>query len=105
MTKSRTELLIEKLEGRRLTDEAKLKRLQAKNRKAQRVKDTRRKILLGSYILTLLKEPKWMQRIYPGFMNYLEKEQDKKLFNQQWLSRLKSQSKDGENQSNPDATE
>ena len=84
MSENTTELHIQKLEERIVKDEAKIRRLRAKNRKLQRAADTRRKILLGSLLMKLMEKPSWLSNVRPALMNYLKREQDKNLFDEQW---------------------
>lgn len=78
-------MMANSLEDRIQKLDAKKKTLQAKLNRQKRTEDTRKKILLGSFLMEHMKHEKidaWVKRELPHF---LSREQDKKLFSE-WLS-------------------
>ena len=88
MSENTIELQIKKLEERRIKDEAKLRRLRARNRKAQRAADTRRKILLGGLLLKMMSTPQVRAKIRAELDKFLTKSADRKLFHERWWNSL-----------------
>lgn len=72
---------IEKLEARKKRLEFELQNVRRLQRKENRKRDTRRKILMGSLVLKLLKENKLDRKfIYAELDEFLTKEMDRRLF-------------------------
>ena len=72
---------IEKLEARKKRLEFELQNVRRLQRKENRKRDTRRKILIGSLALKLLKENKLdSELIYAELDKFLTKEIDRQLF-------------------------
>ena len=72
---------IEKLEARKKRLEFELQNVRRLQRKENRKRDTRRKILIGSLALKLLKENKLdRELIYAELDKFLTKEIDRQLF-------------------------
>ena len=81
MTRLTDEDRLKRLQQRRDQLNAQLAALEARNRQAEKKRDDRRKILLGTLVMTDLPErPElraWLAKRLPGFLNRPE---DKKLF-------------------------
>ena len=92
MTNESLEQRIAKQEERLKQQEERLKQLKAqkqakdarerqKNRKCKKENDTRRKILLGSYLLKKMEDETEKEKILADFRKYLTEDRDRKLFN------------------------
>lgn len=62
----------------------KRRRLDAQRKQRSRKEETRRKILLGSMLLEVMKHPQWMDTIKPMMEEYLTREGDQALFTEEW---------------------
>nr|WP_216938025.1 MULTISPECIES: mobilization protein [unclassified Acinetobacter] len=85
-------LCVSNLDEKIKTHEERLKQLKAqkqdvitrekkKNAEQQRKDDTRRKILLGSYLLQKMENDLNKEKILAGLNQYLTEDRDRKLFN------------------------
>lgn len=88
----RVEMIIENIEQKIAKQEERLKQLKAQKQAAlarekkkisdqQRKDDTRRKILLGSYLLKKMENEENQRKILAELNEYLIDERDRKLFN------------------------
>ena len=66
--------------GITMTNESLEQRI-AKQEEQDRKNDTRRKILLGSYLLKKMEDEAEKQKILAGINEYLTEDRDRKLFN------------------------
>ena len=86
MTKSaeniekKIEAQLEKLKQLKAQKQAALAREKAKQKVQERKNDTRRKILLGSYLLKKMEDEAEKQKTLAGLNEYLTEERDRKLF-------------------------
>ena len=71
----------ERLKQLKAQKQAKDAREKAKQKEQDRKNDTRRKILLGSYLLKKMEDEAEKQKILAGINEYLTEDRDKKLFN------------------------
>ena len=62
----------------------KRRRLDAQRKQRSRKEETRRKILLGSMLLEVMKHPQWRDTIKPMMKGYLTREVDQSLFTDEW---------------------
>ncbi|RKG29705.1 mobilization protein [Acinetobacter rongchengensis] len=70
----------EKLNQLKAQKQAALAREKAKQKVQERKNDTRRKILLGSYLLKKMEDEAEKQKILAGLNEYLTEDRDRKLF-------------------------
>ena len=70
----------EKLNQLKAQKQAALAREKAKQKVQERKNDTRRKILLGSYLLKKMEDEAEKQKTLAGLNEYLTEERDRKLF-------------------------
>ncbi|MDC5277432.1 mobilization protein [Acinetobacter baumannii] len=70
----------EKLNQLKAQKQAALAREKAKQKAQERKDDTRRKILLGSYLLKKMEDEAEKQKTLAGLNEYLTEERDRKLF-------------------------
>lgn len=71
----------ERLKQLKAQKQAKDAREKAKQKEQNRKNDTRRKILLGSYLLKKMEDEAEKQKILAGINEYLTEDRDRKLFN------------------------
>ena len=71
----------EKLNQLKAQKQAALAREKAKQKVQERKNDTRRKILLGSYLLKKMEDETEKEKILADFRKYLTEDRDRKLFN------------------------
>ena len=71
----------ERLKQLKAQKQAVLAREKARQKAQDRKDDTRRKILLGSYLLKKMEDEAEKQKILAGINEYLTEDRDKKLFN------------------------
>jgi hypothetical protein len=72
---------LEKLEKRKADIQRKIQRIKSAESKKKRQEETRRKILIGSAILSRVKKGEWPEDRMLAMMNeYLNKERDRELF-------------------------
>lgn len=71
---------IKKLKKQRDEINARLNKERAKKRAQERKNDTRRKIILGGFLLSRISYDENAKKLYEQCLNSLEKEQDKELF-------------------------
>ena len=84
MRKSRTEKIAkqeERLKQLKVQKQATIAREKAKQKEQDRKDDTRRKILLGSYLLKKMENEENKEKILAEMNEYLTQERDRKLFN------------------------
>ena len=62
----------------------KRRRLDAQRKQRSRKEETRRKILLGSMLLEVMKHPQWRDTIKPMIKGYLKRKGDQELFTEEW---------------------
>ena len=72
---------LEKLQAIKARRQALVNREKAKQKEQERKDDTRRKILLGSYLLKKMEDESEKEKILADFNEYLTEDRDKKLFN------------------------
>ena len=72
---------LEKLQAIKARRQALVNREKAKQKEQERKDDTRRKILLGSYLLKKMEDEAEKQKILAGINEYLTEDRDRKLFN------------------------
>ena len=72
---------LEKLQAIKARRQALVNREKAKQKEQERKEDTRRKILLGSYLLKKMEDEAEKQKILAGINEYLTEDRDRKLFN------------------------
>ena len=72
---------LEKLQAIKARRQALVNREKAKQKEQDRKNDTRRKILLGSYLLKKMEDEAEKQKILAGINEYLTEDRDRKLFN------------------------
>ena len=70
----------ERLKQLKAQKQAKDAREKAKQKEQDRKNDTRRKILLGSYLLKKMEDEAEKQKILAGLNEYLTEDRDRKLF-------------------------
>ena len=86
MTKSteniekKIEAQLEKLKQLKAQKQAALAREKAKQKAQERKDDTRRKILLGSFLMKQMEDEAQKQKILAGLNQYLTEDRDRKLF-------------------------
>lgn len=71
----------ERLKQLKAQKQAKDAREKAKQKVQERKNDTRRKILLGSYLLKKMEDETEKEKILADFRKYLTEDRDRKLFN------------------------
>ena len=71
----------ERLKQLKAQKQAKEAREKAKQKEQDRKNDTRRKILLGSYLLNKMEDEAEKEKILAGINEYLTEDRDRKLFN------------------------
>ncbi len=72
---------LEKLEKRKADIQRKIQRIKSAESKKKRQEETRRKILLGSAVLSRIKKGEWPEDKMLAMMNeYLTKDRDRELF-------------------------
>ena len=71
----------ERLKQLKAQKQAVLAREKARQKAQDRKDDTRRKILLGSYLLKKMEDEAEKEKILADFNEYLTEDRDKKLFN------------------------
>lgn len=71
----------ERLKQLKAQKQAKDAREKAKQKEQDRKNDTRRKILLGSYLLNKMEDEAEKEKILAGINEYLTEDRDRKLFN------------------------
>ncbi|MFW1860124.1 mobilization protein [Acinetobacter defluvii] len=71
----------EKLNQLKAQKQAALAREKAKQKAQERKDDTRRKILLGSFLMKQMKDEAQKQKILAELNEYLTEDRDRKLFN------------------------
>ena len=71
----------ERLNQLKAQKQAKDAREKAKQKVQERKNDTRRKILLGSYLLKKMEDETEKEKILADFRKYLTEDRDRKLFN------------------------
>lgn len=64
---------------------AQIQKLEASEKSRERKRDTRRKILIGSYFLDKAKEEGGIASLYQAMESYLKRETDKQLFQPELL--------------------
>lgn len=64
---------------------AQIQKLEASEKSRERKRDTRRKILIGSYFLDKAKEEGGITSLYQAMESYLKRETDKQLFQPELL--------------------
>ena len=72
---------LEKLQAIKARRQALVNREKAKQKEQDRKNDTRRKILLGSYLLNKMEDEAEKEKILAGINEYLTEDRDRKLFN------------------------
>ncbi len=72
---------LEKLQAIKARRQALVNREKAKQKEQERKDETRRKILLGSYLLKKMEDEAEKQKILAGINEYLTEDRDRKLFN------------------------
>jgi len=79
MTKAADKLA--KLEEQRARINAEIQRIRARAQQQQRKDDTRRKVLIGAWVMTKVQSGEWPeQRLLDGLDSYLERDRDRALF-------------------------
>ena len=71
---------IESLTLKKKQIEAQIAKIKAQEKQKERKDDTRRKIILGGFLMTLIEKDAEAKRIYQACIKSLNREQDKKLF-------------------------
>ena len=71
---------LEKLKQLKAQKQAALAREKAKQKAQERKDDTRRKILLGSFLMKQMEDEAQKQKILAGLNQYLTEDRDRKLF-------------------------
>lgn len=71
---------LEKLKNQQEKINARIKLMEARNKSSERKKETRRKILLGSYYWDEAKKNNQLESIKKLMSNYLTRESDRALF-------------------------
>ena len=71
---------LEKLQAIKARRQALVNREKAKQKEQERKDETRRKILLGSYLLKKMEDEAEKQKTLAGLNEYLTEERDRKLF-------------------------
>ena len=71
---------LEKLQAIKARRQALVNREKAKQKEQERKDETRRKILLGSYLLKKMEDEAEKQKILAGINEYLTQDRDRKLF-------------------------
>ena len=70
-----------KLEEQRARINAEIQRVRAREQQQKRKEDTRRKVLIGAWILGKVESGEWPeQRLLDGLDSYLERDHDRALF-------------------------
>ena len=70
-----------KLEEQRARINAEIQRVRAREQQQKRKEDTRRKVLVGAWILGKVESGEWPeQRLLDGLDSYLERDHDRALF-------------------------
>ena len=72
---------LEKLQAIKARRQALVNREKAKQKEQERKDETRRKILLGSYLLKKMEDEAEKEKILAGINEYLTEDRDRKLFN------------------------
>ena len=72
---------LEKLQAIKARRQALVNREKAKQKEQERKDETRRKILLGSYLLKKMEDEAEKQKILAEINEYLTEDRDRKLFN------------------------
>ena len=72
---------LEKLQAIKARRQALVNREKAKQKEQQRKEDTRRKILLGSYLIKKMENEQDKEKILAELNEYLTEDRDRKLFN------------------------
>ena len=72
---------LEKLQAIKARRQALVNREKAKQKEKERKDETRRKILLGSYLLKKMEDEAEKQKILAEINEYLTEDRDRKLFN------------------------
>ncbi len=72
---------IEKLEKKKGRIEAQIMAKEAREKKEKRKKDTRRKILIGAFIMDQYRKTGKMDRLEKMMDSYLKRDNDRELFN------------------------
>jgi hypothetical protein len=80
MSQTQTAKQIEKLEKRQAQLQAQIQNLKARDRSKQEREDTRRKILVGAYILDQTREKNTYATLVAQLDGYLTRDSDRKLF-------------------------
>lgn len=71
---------LEKLTKKKKQIEAQIAKLKTQEKKKERKEDTRRKIILGGFLMAQIEKDEEAKRIFKACVNSLTKEHDKKLF-------------------------
>ena len=71
---------IEKLKNQKAKIDAKIQLLQAREKSLQRKQDTRRKILIGAFILDKAIKENTVQDLFKSVTDFLTRDSDKSLF-------------------------
>lgn len=71
---------IDKLKEQRRLIDARIQAAEARHKNSERKKDTRRKILLGSYYLEKAKKENQWEKVKELMNSYLSRNSDRKLF-------------------------
>ncbi|MBA4697779.1 MAG: mobilization protein [Legionella sp.] len=71
---------IEALKQKQQVLQARIQQLEAREKVKQRKQDTRRKILIGAYILDKAEKEGTLTALYQEMGNYIQREADKPLF-------------------------
>ncbi len=72
---------IRQLEESRARINAEIQRVKGRAQQAERKRETRRKILVGSMVLDLVERGEWLEeRLKAALERFLEREQDRALF-------------------------
>ena len=71
---------LDKLKEKRKAIYARINLMEAREKTKTRKEDTRRKILIGSYIIDKAKKENNLHEIYKAMDKYLTRDSDKKLF-------------------------
>jgi hypothetical protein len=85
MDKNKTKLELLKKKQDQLS--AKIQKLESLEKSRERKRDTRRKILVGSYFLSKANEENTLPNLYKQIESYLNRDADKELFNQKYLDK------------------
>lgn len=80
MPKPKIASTLEKLKTQQATLQARIQLLEARHKTSERKKDTRRKILLGSYYLDLAQRQNQMAEVKKIMDCYLKRNSDRQLF-------------------------